>query len=593
MIYNISFTNDFFKEAQTEINTTVIKTLEKSIKNKVTSKVTSKVTTMFSHFFKGHKKSFKVSGNNFKKKSNTNKITTLQKTWKSCQSSCYNVLKTIINKEVDSTAYFIRLLVNSIINITESNESLVLKISILPKNIILTGLWKRDSHFIKITGFETNSNRQLENFHNLATTTNTNTPLHGITLNRNLLDEPSNTNNTIPHVVNLHSRLYSETSTNTASKEIKSRLIMGFGPSASGKTYLTEEIIKLFIKVEPITFPKIFVTIDGGITREVSEVYQIIIKAIENFNKVQKPENKVSGFLNLVDNRLLASNTLFPKLKENLVKYMSTDNYRNNVSLYVPDTASSCTLNCKGIVTPYIHITGDSDSWIGLLIWQHKTSDVCDKKEMYKCKGTTESGTMREQKEGKIYSAAGYDNSMANGLFLLKNAPGYRLNIHNSGGLDMNLKSTINPLYNQRLHIPILRQKSSNNNMSNTYEYGSNTSNTSKYGFSNASNYGFSTTKNATSPNPTYSTTKLLHKSIVQDLTNYNNNSVLNKFKSLVEQNPNFAYCRNKPLTRKPLTRKQQPTNQNTVIPCDKYATSDTVVQLPLDSLDSLDSTLY
>jgi hypothetical protein len=36
---------------------------------------------------------------------------------------------------------------------------------------------------------------------------------------------------------------------------IKPRLIMGFGPSASGKTHLTTEIIKILLDIENNNFP--------------------------------------------------------------------------------------------------------------------------------------------------------------------------------------------------------------------------------------------------------------------------------------------------------------------------------------------------
>ena len=43
-------------------------------------------------------------------------------------------------------------------------------------------------------------------------------------------------------------------------QSIKPRLIMGFGPSASGKTRLTIELIKLLLDVEGFdNFPNIFV----------------------------------------------------------------------------------------------------------------------------------------------------------------------------------------------------------------------------------------------------------------------------------------------------------------------------------------------
>ena len=71
----------------------------------------------------------------------------------------------------------------------------------------------------------------------------------------------------------------------------KKRLIMGFGPSASGKTYWTENVIRMMDESDP-NFPKVFISIDGGLIREYSEIYQDIVRntpsIIKGFNTGKK-----------------------------------------------------------------------------------------------------------------------------------------------------------------------------------------------------------------------------------------------------------------------------------------------------------------
>ena len=76
-------------------------------------------------------------------------------------------------------------------------------------------------------------------------------------------------------------------------KNKKSRLIMGFGPSASGKTFWAESIIDILSSTDK-SFPNAFLSIDGGIYREKSVVYQLVTKLIKKLcNK------KILGFENL------------------------------------------------------------------------------------------------------------------------------------------------------------------------------------------------------------------------------------------------------------------------------------------------------
>ena len=279
----------------------------------------------------------------------------LKKKWKNCDKKCFNQLYNLINNEINSTAYMLRLLSNSIIS-TE-NQSIELEYN----KKYLTGFWEKDYQNISI--------RKLGN---------------------------NKTN----------------------------RLIFGFGPSASGKTYWAENIIKLFSLSNP-DFPRTFISIDGGLYRELSETYQFIIN---NLNK-----NDIGGFSNLVTAGFGGSKSLFISslIKKSMIKFLNT---QENISLYIPNTLGGCYKNwCISDYKPYIDIVKD-EKWIGLLIFQHKTGLECPYRDKYRCVGCTESGKNRETKEGKKYSSTAYNMSMKNGFSAIMRAPGGIFQIHNTGG---------------------------------------------------------------------------------------------------------------------------------------------------------------
>jgi len=213
----------------------------------------------------------------------------------------------------------------------------------------------------------------------------------------------------------------------------KQRLIMGFGPSSSGKTYCAQKMIDVFSKSSP-NFPQNFITIDGGIYREASKIYQMIVATLR--------ENGIAGFSNLVVAGLnLTKTSLFnsDSTKKIIIEYLKK--YRGKISLYVPEVLSSCGYTsglgldkCDKKYEPYIEITGDRTSWIGLLIWQHKEGKNCNFTDPYKCLGCTESGTQRQISEGKQYSNTAWQHSMDQGLIAIKNAPGGGYKIHSTGG---------------------------------------------------------------------------------------------------------------------------------------------------------------
>jgi len=225
--------------------------------------------------------------------------------------------------------------------------------------------------------------------------------------------------------------IYSKIPQNT-----KTRLIMGFGPSASGKTYCAKAIITMLSTTDP-SFPKSFLSIDGGLYREKSYIYQKLIELIKH-KRFKGLKNLVLSGHHLKTSKtnfsITERETLFDSgiVKKKVTEYLIS--LSKKVSLYVPETLGGCLIDCSSVYKKYIEIADDSLGWIGLLIWQHKKHDECDYIEGYQCAGCTESGQKRETNEGKIYSSTAWGNSMANGRTYMMKAPGGMYEIHNGGG---------------------------------------------------------------------------------------------------------------------------------------------------------------
>lgn len=212
-------------------------------------------------------------------------------------------------------------------------------------------------------------------------------------------------------------------------ESVNPRLIMGFGPSASGKTFWAGQIVKLIGTIDP-NFPIKFLAIDGGKQRETSKIYQAIIS---NFR-----ETNTRGFSNLVQAGFnVLSKSMFDSKKVKKYLHMFLNINRKKISLYVPDTFAYCGLRqCDKKINSLVDITGDN-YWIGLMIYQHKIHGECPYLE-HKCVGCTESGKKREQEEGKKYSNTAHPNSMINGFKYLQQSQSIRLLIHNSGSPNVN-----------------------------------------------------------------------------------------------------------------------------------------------------------
>ena len=194
---------------------------------------------------------------------------------------------------------------------------------------------------------------------------------------------------------------------------IKPRLIMVFGPSASGKTSSSSEMIKIISDTNP-NFPTCFMTLDGGKFRKASNVFQMILKHAK--------EHEID----------IVSHNIFPKVKHTIMKYYENQiaRYNTMISLYIPITLGKTYIQSY---SKYIDMTNDFN-WIGILIWQHKFKCIYEGK--YKCNGCAKSGSERERIEGKKYKLYKWEASMERGLIEVKKAQGGMYNIHNGGRID-------------------------------------------------------------------------------------------------------------------------------------------------------------
>jgi len=299
------------------------------------------------------------------------------KKWVDCVNECFSQTHDNVMQEIGSTAYMLRVLTKSVVGDTKNNKI----VFSLDNKENLTGKWENDKEYFKMKIERLDGSRKV----------------------------------------------------------CKGRLIMGFGPSASGKTYCANKVIELMSSIDN-EFPKFFITVDGGVFREESVVYQTIIKAVGEKGAYDGLTNLVSASALSLQQSIFESNIIKKTMKQYLRE--QKENNKFVVSLYVPETLGGCIRNtvftmvdCSKSYKDYIDITNDKD-WIGLMIYQHKEHSDCPYKKDYKCKGTTESGQSREITEGKKYSSSAWDNSYKNGNYSIAQAETYRFRIHNSGRRD-------------------------------------------------------------------------------------------------------------------------------------------------------------
>ena len=311
--------------------------------------------------------------------SNTNDTTSCVKVqkWKECGGECQKLMLKLFDIELNSTQYNLKCIFDSVISNSTNNDHPYITLKINDKNKKLTGVWVNDQPNINL---EINNNNK------------------------------------------------------------PTKLIMGFGPSASGKTYIAKTMINMLSKIAG--YPTDFLAVDGGIYRQCSIIYKTIIETT-NYLNIPGISNLVSSFS--VADKVKQIKTLFDsnKVKDNICNFLLTKKYK--INLYVPETLGECVLKgnitkttgyCVKLIQRYIDITGDKENWVALLIWQHKQGQYidCEFSSEYKCIGCINSGRSREEDEGKIYSSGSYGNSMKYGYDTMLQTKGYRFKIHNTGG---------------------------------------------------------------------------------------------------------------------------------------------------------------
>jgi broad specificity phosphatase PhoE len=203
------------------------------------------------------------------------------------------------------------------------------------------------------------------------------------------------------------------------------RLVMGFGPSASGKTYLTSTLLSLLRQADP-TLPSVFFSIDGDVYRSSSLAYQEVKEAAyrvcaQGFDNLVS--SGVSAMLGSLFEAKVAIRAVLPFLARQ----------KTAIHLYIPETLGGCLVgSCESVYKAYKDLTKDP-KWIGLLIWQHRKGKECNFPVGWRCRGCTESGLSRQKMDGKKYSNTAWENSMTNGRAEFVKAPGGAYLIHNSG----------------------------------------------------------------------------------------------------------------------------------------------------------------
>jgi hypothetical protein len=161
------------------------------------------------------------------------------------------------------------------------------------------------------------------------------------------------------------------------------KLILGLGPSASGKTHFAKEIISFLSKNsrENSNNPKCYLSIDGGNSREISYIYQLVINSFSSCCKFCS-NGQCTGECNFCSSgikNLFGSDGLFHCCKKEMKKYLEKNKDESNFSIYVPDTYSKCIylgariLGCKEKPDEfYKGITDSNTNYLTLFIWQHK-----------------------------------------------------------------------------------------------------------------------------------------------------------------------------------------------------------------------------
>jgi hypothetical protein len=224
-------------------------------------------------------------------------------------------------------------------------------------------------------------------------------------------------------------------------QQSKGRLVMGFGPSASGKTFWAENLSEMLHVA--LGFPrKMWLSIDGGKYREASVVYHEIVEA------AHEHLGKKSGVSNLVVSGIKLpgmSGSIFSSSKVKKAVYDWLKNQEDKPNLYIPDTLGSSTTEWH----KWRDLTDTKDTWVGLCIYMHLHGETCPFSEDFKCLGCEKKGKDRQADEGKQYSSLAYTTTYKRGMETAKKAGRWMI-IHNTG--QKGKTSTIETNFGKRLN---------------------------------------------------------------------------------------------------------------------------------------------
>ena len=296
-----------------------------------------------------------------------NQVDYCDKWWNADQKSM-NQLKTKINTETTSTAFMLRLIANSYVSINNTGPLFAFHVDLNNLNNV-TGKWEKDKDFFTIVPYKN-------------------------------VEPPFSTG------------------------DISGKIIMGLGPSASGKTYWAKNAIKIYHATND-SFPSSFLTIDGGEIREQSKVYKSIVeKALHSgFNGICDLANP-SKLFDCSGNPKKSKNMFNSNaIKKQMIDFLNKHNGKLNFNLYIPETSPT-----ESQINKFMKLAGTSNpnDLICLLIYQHKTGPDCPFRYEYKCLGCEESGKNREKKQGKPYTSGNFQYSIYTNpiIALAKGSPG-------------------------------------------------------------------------------------------------------------------------------------------------------------------------
>ena len=250
----------------------------------------------------------------------------------------------------------------------------------------------------------------------------------------------------------------------------KNILITGFGPSASGKSFLINKLLNDLItngenilnspsdsnnnppgiKNNTKYISKITISIDGEIFRDNCISYNFVLLTAHLLGKAgylnadKSTISSVKIATTLLKKGFSKKNTISSisllnssELKNNFKDYLCNQSgtnikvFNGKYNIYLPDTLSSSEFSDKDINTWKNLNKPELDKFIiGMMIYQTL-------EETHNSKGTKESGTQRGIESGKKYNPSNYNKSMENGIQSLKGLKDnslFRLIILNSGG---------------------------------------------------------------------------------------------------------------------------------------------------------------